>query len=571
MLKIKNSKKMTTTLITFTLVLGLGKTVALAEEIKKDVIAENGVVSAAHPFAAQAGVEILKKGGNAFDAAVATSFMLSLVEPQSAGIGGGGFAMIYVAKEKKAYMVDYREIAPYASRPDSYIDANGKLIQGKNTTGPYASGVPGHVKGMEFIAQKFGTMKLADLIAPAIEQSKKGLPVNKVFADTLMSDLVRIEKFNSKEDFARFQSVYFSPDVMPKQVGETVMNKDITKTFQKIARYGSDVFYKGDIADKIVEYYAKNGNSWITKKDLADFKVVMREPVKINYRGYELITSAPPSSGGMAIAGILNLMEAYDVKAMGPESTEFAHKLIQAQKLAYADRAQYMADTDFVSVPQVGLMNKEYAAERRNLITDKAVDKYGAGSPHRYESGSTTSFSVVDKEGNMITITQTINYVFGSGVIIPGTGFLMNNEMDDFNTNDPKHVNAPAPRKKPLSSMSPTIVLKDGNPVMTLGSPGASRIISTVAGVIMNVLDFDMDLQTAINQARIHSPNSGITHLETPFSAEYVAALEKMGHKFQVYPNKVLFFGGVHGIRVLPDGKLHGAADPRRFGQAAGY
>ena len=571
MLKTKTAQKTMRTLIAFTLILGLSNTVASAEDFKKDAIAENGMVSAAHPLAAKAGVEILKKGGNAFDAAVATAFMLGLVEPQSSGLGGGGFAMIYVAKEKKSYMVDYREIAPYAAKADSYIDSNGKVIRGKSTTGPYASGVPGQVKGMEFITQKFGTMKLADLIAPAIKQADEGLPVNRVLHNELMNNLVRIEKFNTKEDFARFKAIYFNKDELPLQVGETVQNKDIGKTLRKIARYGSDVFYKGDIAKKIAGYYAEYGNSWITMKDLADYQVTMREPVRINYRGYELITSAPPSSGGMAIAGILNLMEAYDLKAMGAKSPEFAHKLIQAQKLAYADREAYMADTDFIQVPQAGLMNKEYANERRQLIGEQATEKYGAGNPQKYESGSTTSFSVMDKDGNIITITQTINGVFSSGIVIPGTGFLMNDEMDDFNTSDPKHVNAPAPRKKPLSSMSPTIILKDGSPVMTLGSPGGARIIPTVASVIMNVLDFDMDLQVAVDHARIYSPNSGLTHMETPFSPEYLAALEKMGHKIKTYSKIDTYFGGVHAIKVLKDGRLHGAADSRRFGQAVGY
>lgn len=571
MLKFASSKKTTSAVIAFTLILGFNQAVTWAEDGPRDVIAKHGVVSAAHPFAAKAGVEVLKKGGNAFDAAIATSFMLNVVEPHTSGVGGGGFAMIYVAKEQKAYMVDYREIAPYAAKPDSYLDSNGKVVPGKSTTGLYASGVPGHVKGMEFIAQKFGTMKLSELIAPAIKQSEQGLPVYRVFNDALMSDWVRLDKFTNKDDFERFKSVYFSKDGMPLQVGDTVLNKDITKTLKKIARHGSDVFYKGEIAEKITDYYAKNGNSWITKQDLAEYQVTMREPVKASYRGYELITSAPPSSGGMAIASILNLMEAYDVKAMGPQSPEFAHKLIQAQKLAYADRAQYMADTDFVQVPQAGLISKAYAAERRLLITDQVVEKYQAGEPNKYESGSTTSFSVVDKDGNMITITQTINSFFGSGVIIPGTGFLMNNEMDDFTTNSSVHVNAPAPKKKPLSSMSPTIVLKDGAPFMTLGSPGGPRIISTVASVIMNVLDFDMDMQSAIDHARLYSPNSGLTHMETPFSDEYLAALEKQGHKIKVYPKKSTYFGGVHGVKVLEDGQLHGAADPRRFGQAAGY
>ena len=571
MLKLKSSKKTTSAVIAFTLILGLNSATVLANDEQKDVIADYGVVSAAHPFAAQAGVEILKQGGNAFDAAIATSFMLNVVEPQSTGIAGGGFAMIYVAKEKKAYMVDYREVAPYAARPDSYIDVNGKVIPGKSTTGAYAAGVPGQLRGMEFIANKFGTMKLSKLMEPAIKQSEKGLPVNKVLNDAMMSDLMRLEKFNTKADFERFKAIYFDKEGLPMPVGQVIKNPELTKTLKKIAKNGVDTFYTGEVSDLIVGFYAKNANSWITKRDLADYTVKMREPVEINYRGYQLITSAPPSSGGMSIAGILNLMEAYDVKAMGVDSPEYAHKLIQAQKLAYADRAKYMADTDFVAVPKDGLMSKDYAAERRQLIGETATEKYTPGTPDKYESGSTTSFSVIDKDGNMVTFTQTINGLFGSGLVIPGGGFLMNNEMDDFTTDEPAHPNAPAPNKKPLSSMSPTIVLKDGNPVMTLGSPGGPRIIATVAGVIMNVLDFDMDLQSAINHARIYSPNSGITHIETPISPEYVMALEKIGHKLKIYPKKVMYFGGVHGIKILSDGKLHGAADPRRFGQAVGY
>lgn len=558
------------------IVSGFTQTAALAAQVakgvpeKRDVMAQNGAVAAAHPLAAQAGLEILKKGGNAFDAAIATSFMLNVVEPNASGMGGGGFAIVYVAKEKKTYMLDYREMAPAKARPDMYkLDDKGKVINDASVTGIYSSAVPGQLRGMELLHKKFATMKWSDLMAPAIKQSEDGLYVTKNLNGIIMDNIGRIEKYSPTMDYV---SKVLYKDGLPLQEGDYLKNPDLTQTLKKVAKGGADVFYKGEIADKIADFYAKKGDNWITKEDLAKYQAKMREPVTGTYRGYTLVTTPPPSSGGLTVLGILNLMEGYDVAAMGRYSTDFYHTFLESQKLAFADRARYMADSDYVQVPMKGLASKSYAAERRTLIDmDKANTGLKPGDPAKYEHGSTTSFSVIDKEGNMITITQTINYFFGSGVIPDGTGIWMNDEMDDFTVNNPKSVNAPEPGKRPLSSMSPTLVLKDGKPFMTLGTPGAARIITTVSQIIMNVIDFKMDLQTAIVDSRMYNANAPVSQLEQPVDEVTLRELKARGHQINLQPERSPFFGGAQGIMILPDGTIHGAADNRRLGQALGY
>ena len=541
-----------------------------AAETKRDIIAERGVVAAAHPLAAQAGVEILKKGGNAFDAAIATSFMLNVVEPNASGMGGGGFAIIYVAKEKKTYFVDYREMAPAQARPDMYqLDEKKQPVNDAPKTGYYASGVPGQLRGMELMHKKFAKMKWADLVAPAIKQSEAGLPVTKNLNGIIMDELERLDKYSPSMDW--FKKVYFK-DGLPVQEGDVVKNVELTETLKKVAQGGADVFYKGEIADKIDAYYAKKANGWITKADLMKYEARMREPVVGTYRGYTFYTAPPPSSGGLTLANMLNVMEGYDIAKMGRTSTDFYHYFLEAQKLAYADRARYMADSDFVKVPMNGLAAKEYAADRRKLIDpEQAGTAVKPGDPAKYESGSTTSFSIIDKDGNMITVTQTINYFFGAGVVPDGTGILMNDEMDDFVTNNPSSVNAPAPGKRPLSSITPTLVVKDGKPFMTLGTPGGPRIITTVAQIMMNVIDFKMDLQSAITDARMHCPNAPIAQVEQPIDEVSVRELQARGHKLNIRPERSPYFGGAQGVMILDDGRLHGAADNRRLGQAVGY
>lgn len=537
---------------------------------KRDVIARNGVVAAAHPLAAQAGVEVLKRGGNAFDAAIATAFMLNVVEPNASGMGGGGFAIVYVAKEKKTYMVDYREMAPAKATPDMYeLDDQGKVKNNATVTGYYASAVPGMLRGMELIHQKFATRKWAELMAPAIAQAEAGLPVTKSLNGIIGDQIERLEKYSPS--LAWFKQHYFK-DGLPLDAGDVLKNPELTESLKLVAAGGADVFYKGAIADKIAAFYAKNADGWITKADLANYQAKLREPVTTTYRGYTLVTTPPPSSGGLTLANILNIMEKFDVAKMGRQSTQFHHTFIEAQKLAYADRARYMADTDFVKVPMAGLASKDYAAERaKGISPDAANNAVKPGDPGKYSAGSTTSFSVIDQDGNMITVTQTINDFLGACVVPDGTGILMNDEMDDFVTNNPDSVNAPAPGKRPLSSITPTIVLQDGKPFMTLGTPGGPRIITTVAQIIINVVDFKMDLQTAISDPRIHTANMPTAQIEQPIDEATVNELLGWGHKLNLRPERNAYFGGAQGIMILPDGRLHGAADNRRLGQAFGY
>lgn len=541
------------------------------QEQKRDVVATQGVVAAAHPLAAKAGLEILQKGGNAIDAAIATSFALGIVEPNASGLGGGGFAVVYIAKEKKSYVVDYRETAPMAAKVSSYkLDEKGKPIEDAMglVTGYQAVAVPGQLRGMEMLHQKFGSMKWNELMEPAIQQSEAGLTVSKNFSDILADELGRISK--DSPSYPWLQQVFYK-DGLPANPGEVIKNTELTASLKKIAVGGADVFYKGEIADLIVKEYAEKGKGFITKADLENYKAIMREPVEGNYRGYTVMTVPPPSSGGVALLEILNIIEGYDIAKMGAGSADAMHIITEAQKLAFADRAKYMADPAFAKIPLTGLMDKKYAQERRKLIDlTKANTKLTAGEPGKYESGSTTSFSVVDKEGNMVTITQTINHFMGSAVVPAGTGIILNDEMDDF-TIDAKSVNAPEGGKRPLSSMAPTVVLKDGKPFVTIGTPGATRIITSISNLIIDLIDFKMDLQPAILYPRFHNNNVAETSIEARIPQDVIKALEARGHKFDVKKDLDLFFGGAQGVMLAPDGKLHGGADPRRDGLAVGY
>ena len=535
----------------------------------RSVVAEKGVVAAAQPLAAQVGVDILKKGGNAFDAAVATSFSLGVVEPNATSMGGGGFAIMYVAKDKKAYVVDFRECAPAKAKPSFFkLDEKGKIPEKNLLIGWYAVGVPGELRGMEMINKKFGTMKWADLIQPAIDQAEKGITVSDTLAKIAQEEFDRMQKSPAKSSF--FEKTFIK-NGLPVQKGDKVMNKDYAESLKKVAKGGADVFYKGEIADAIANTYAKGGNSWITKEDLANYKAILREPLQTTYRGYTIDVLPPPSSGGLTVAEMLNILEGYDVAKEKAGSVAYIHNFIEAQKLAFADRNRYMGDPSFVKVPTKGLLDKKYAEVIRKKIDPKKATSEAVkyGDPIPYERPSTTSFSVIDKDGNMITITQTINDFFGAGVVPDGTGIMLNNEMDDFST-ALGQANSVAPGKRPLSSMSPVIVSKDGKPVLTMGTPGGPRIISAMANILVNIFDFGMDIQPAIEAGRFHNPNGKETHMEKVFSDEVMKGLKDMGHTFKMHEANDLYFGGVQGI-MYKDGKLHGGADPRRDGQAIGY
>ena len=576
----KSLKKAVSLFCLSTLLFGCGSTTTekkdtskakpAAQTQKRDVVASQGVVAAAHPQAAKAGLEILKKGGNAFDAAVATAFTLGVVEPAMSGMGGGGFAILYVAKEKKTYVVDFREVAPAKATSDFYkLDDKGKISRDVMNTGWFSAGVPGEVRGMEVINKKFGSMAWADVIQPAIKQAEEGLVITDTLTKITTDEIGRMEKFPSKKDF--FEKTFIK-DGLPVPTGTKVINKDYLESLKKVAKGGADVFYKGEIADAIAKAYAKDGKGWITKEDLASYQATMREPLTTSYRGYTIEVLPPPSSGGLTVAEMLNVLEGYDIAKAKVGSAEYLHDFIETQKLAFADRAKYMGDPSFTDVPTKGLLNKKYAEVlRKRIDPNKATsEKVKAGDPNPFESGSTTSFSVIDKAGNMISVTKTINHFFGSGVVPAGTGIILNDEMGDF-TYDVGKINSPEPGKKPLSSMSPMIVLKDGKPFLTVGSPGGTRIIPALVNVLVNIIDFNMDMQQAIDAPRLHNANGKETAIENAFKAEVMDKLKAMGHTFGLKDKNDLYFGGVQGIMYGKDGKLHGGADPRRDGVAVGY
>lgn len=527
---------------------------------------KNGVVAAAKPEVSQIGVDVLKKGGNAVDAAVATAFAISVFEPNASGIGGGGFMLIRMAKTGKTVVIDYREKAPAKATPDMFVlDENGKVVNDEITVGGKASGVPGTVAGLLAALEKYGTMKRADVMAPAIKYAKEGIPVTVNLESIIKDNYEKLVKFDAAAEI-------YLKDGLPYEIGDTIKNPDLAATLTKISKEGKKAFYEGEIAKKIADEVQKQGGL-MTVEDLKNYTIEEREPVVGKYRDYTIISCPPASSGGTHIVQLLNMVENYDLKAMGDNTPESWHVWAESMRQAFADRAEYMGDTAYVKVPLKGLTSKEYAKDLvKKIDLEKAGKDIKAGDPSKYESGSTTHFSVMDKEGNMVAVTQTINYFFGSGVLVPGTGIMMNNEMDDF-VPQKNMKNSIEGGKRPLSSMSPTLVLDPKNrPLMTIGSPGATRIIPAVALTISNVIDHGMTIQEAINAPRIAQFQSGKLNIEGRVSYESYNKLGEMGHEINVRDSYDAYFGGVHGVMMDYDTKtLQGGADPRRDGQAASF
>ncbi len=527
----------------------------------------NGVVAAAKPEASQVGVDILKKGGNAVDAAIATAFALGVLEPNASGIGGGGFMIIKMADMAEAVVVDFRESAPKAARDTMYLGADGKVIPKSTYEGGLSVAVPGEVKGLLYAFDHYGSGKLSrmDIVQPAISWALKGVPVTVNLATIIKDNYEKLVKYEEG-------SKIYLDQGLPYEVGDRFVNLDLANTLAKIGIYGEDAIYKGEIAQAIVNEVQKRGGI-LSLEDLADYQIKIRKPVKGTYRGYTVLSVPPASSGGTHLVQMLNIMENFDVAASVQGSAANAHLWAETLKMTFADRSRYMADTDFVKVPLEGLTSKDYAKTLAAKIDKtKPMPAGAAGDPSKYESGSTTSLSVMDKDGNMVNITKTINYFFGSGVVVPGTGIIMNDEMDDF-VPSPGSVNSVQPGKRPLSSISPTLVLDpQGRSFMTLGSPGATRIFPTVAQVISNVVDFGMPIQDAILAPRVFQMASGAINLEGRYSINAYEALKKMGHTVTVRGDWDAYFGGVHAVLYDYDaGILYGGADPRRDGQAAAY
>jgi gamma-glutamyltranspeptidase / glutathione hydrolase len=527
-----------------------------------------GVVAAAKAEASQVGVEILKRGGNAVDAAIATAFALGVLEPNASGLGGGGFMLVKLANMKEAVVVDFREKAPAAASADMYkIGEDGKVVNAANVVGGLASGVPGEVAGLLYGLDKYGSKKLtrAQIMQPAINWAKKGFPVTDNLAKIISDELVKINKFPATAKI-------YTKEGLPYEAGDSIKNPDLAATLELIAKHGKDVFYQGDLAKKIVAAVKESGGI-ITEADLAAYEPKIRKPVTGSYRKYTIFATPPASSGGTHVIEILNILENFDMVKLGVGTPASLHVWGETMKLAFADRAKFMADTDFVKVPLAGLTDKAYAKSLAAKIDmAKPMEGVQAGDPSKYESGSTTSLSVMDRHGNMATITKSINYFFGSGVVVPGAGFIMNNHMDDF-VPKPGSANSIEPGKRPLSSMSPTLVLDpEGKPYMTMGSPGATRIIGTLAEVISNVIDHKMSIQEANMAPRFFRMQSGDFNLEGRISINTKNALEKMGHKVMVRGDWDNYFGGVQAVQYDRNRKvLFGGADPRRDGQAAAY
>lgn len=538
----------------------------------RDATGSTGVVSSGKYEASKIGKAIMEQGGNAVDAAVAVGFTLGFAEANATGLGGGGFMTLHIAETGEDLFINFRESAPAAATPDmwqTYTDAEGKtkVIGNQNWVGGKSAGVPGFVAGLLYALDNYGTMTREQVLAPVIELANKGLTVTPTLANDMKNSYDNLTLFAESGNI-------FLKDVdgmkLPYEVGETFKNADYAKTLQLIADQGADVFYKGEIAESIVANANKYGGVF-TMEDLANYKVEVMEPVVGSYRGYDIISSPSPSSGGTIVLEILNILENFDLPSMEDCSAEELHIISEAFKLAYADRGEYMGDTKFVKVPINGLINKDYAKKLSAKIDPKvAVENVLPDDPWMFEHEDTTHYSVADAKGNMVSVTSTVNGYFGSSVAVDGYGFILNNEMADFVVG-PDHPNSIAGNKTPLSSMSPTIIMKDGKPFAVLGSPGGTTIIATVAQVISNLIDHGMTMQEAVDAPRISGFRDNTISYETRISEDVIAELTKMGHICKPNDEWNRSFGSVNAVRYAEDGTLDGAGDPRRDGKALGF
>jgi gamma-glutamyltranspeptidase / glutathione hydrolase len=542
----------------------------------RPVIARHGMVVTQEAEASRVGLDILKRGGNAVDAAVAVGFALAVTLPRAGNIGGGGFMLIHRADLNQTIAIDYREAAPAATTKDVFLDANGEADPFKSRYSGLAIGVPGTVAGLELAWRKYGSGKFsfADLIAPSIALARQGLTVDDDVADSLP---LAAKALASHPSSAR---IFLRTDGSVKEAGDHIALDDLAQTLEAIAADGAPGFYEGPTAQKIVAAVQAAGGR-MTMADLANYRAVERPPVSGTYRGYDVVSMPPPSSGGAHIIEILNILEGFPLGQQGLNSATSLHEMAEAEKLAYADRAAWLGDPDFVRIPLAGLTSKAYAEHLRDLISpDRArpASDIRPGEPERYESDQTTHFSIVDSDGDAVANTYTLNLPYGSGLVADGTGVVLNDELDDFAAKPGAanvygllggDANAPGPMKRPLSSMSPTLVFKDGKLVMATGSPGGSRIITVVLQVIVNVIDYGLNVAEAENAPRAHDqlyPDE--IDVERGISPDTIALLEEMGHT--VVLSRAM--GSANTIVRAPDGELTGASDLRQRGTlAVGY
>ena len=527
----------------------------------RDATGENGVIATGRADCTEIGLDILQRGGNAVDAAVAVGFALGVCEQQSSGIGGGGFMTLRLATGEVVF-IDFRDRSAAAASLDMWeINPDGSVKNEENKIGGKAVAVPGDVKGLLYALETYGTMSRGDVMAPAIEMAEEGFTVSHITSRDIKDAYRAIMQYDST------MAIYLDEDWMPYEAGDTIRNPDLARTLRRIAEEGEAAFYGGEIAEKIVAAVQTDGGC-LTMEDFANYDIHVTEPVHGTYRGYDIFSANLPSSGGTIIVEMLNILENFDVGSLDPESPAYFHLLSEVMKLCYADRARYMGDPEYVDVPVTGLTDKGYARAQADRIDPDRSQTYEASDPWPFESDSTTSYAILDAAGNMVAVTKTVDATFASALVAEGTGILLNDTLFDFST-DPDSPNVVAGNKRPLSSMSPTLVVKDGQPVLALGAPGSTRIISGVMQVITKVIDHGMDVQDAIDAVRMHD-DFGTLVLERRVGDEVIDALRAMGH--QVNATEVWFtFPCVQAVARLSDGTLRGAADPRRDGKAAAY
>ncbi|MEQ4922721.1 gamma-glutamyltransferase [Proteus hauseri] len=559
------------------------------------VEAQNGMVVSSQHLASQVGSDILQKGGNAIDAAVAVGYAQAVVNACCGNIGGGGFMTIHLADGTNTF-INFRETAPATASKNMYLDKEGNLIKDASLYGYLASGVPGTVKGLDAALEKYGSLSRQEVMAPAIKLAREGYILTRADTDVLETTT---ERFKQDPESAK---IFLRPDGTPWQPGDRLIQTDLANTLELIANQGADAFYQGEIPKK-VEEASKQHNGMLTQEDFANFTITETKPITCTYRGYEFISAPPPSSGGVTICQTLNILEGYDLKSMGFNSAEYVHTLTEAMRHAYMDRNTFLGDPQFIKNPTEKLLSKTYATELRQQINpNKATPSENVQpgiTPH--ESPETTHYSVIDKAGNAVSTTYTINGRFGAVVIAPKTGFFLNNEMDDFTTKvGEKNLyglvqgerNSIAPLKRPLSSMSPTIVTKEGKPFLILGSPGGSRIISITLQTALNIIEFGMPPQEAVNSPRIHHqwlPDE-VYYEQRGLSKDTLEKLSAMGYKMveqTPWGAAELIMIGLPGEKgVIPassgndsavsgavrEGYLYGSNDVRRpAGKAVGY
>ncbi len=539
---------------------------------------KNGMVSSIHPLASKAGIEVLKKGGNAIDAAVATSAIMGVVAPQYSGLGGGGFILIHSSQTDETIAIDCREVAPLRSDAQLFKKIEGmesqhslgagEVAENANRLGYKAIGIPGNLAGLSLALDKYGTMTFKELLGQAINLADKGFPVSRrlaeIFRDNIDDAFIKAKRFSSTSKiYLKDENIY--------TVNEKIVNKDLARSLNKIAEQGPSVFYTGEIAQIITDEMEKHGGL-ITKEDLQNYCPIIREPCKGTYKEYQIFTMPPPG-GGATIIEILNILEEFNLKKLGHNTLESLHIISEAMMQGFTDKGKYITDPEFNKLPYEQLLSKKYAKGKAKNIKFEMSSSILNTINTPSDKGETVHFSVIDKNLNVVAMTESIECFFGSGVVIENTGILMNDQMHDF---DPKpgSSNSIVPGKRPPSSMSPTIILKDDKPFLALGGAGGPRIISSSIAVITNIIDYEMKVKDALSVPRIHAMNGEIS-IDPSLPGDKQKPLEKLGHKVtikNVSGDEWWYFGAIQAIMFNNrTGDIYGAADPRRDGEAIGY